>query len=37
MGTNTRTALGYDDAMRAQKVLEGINGKRLTYRRTNEA
>ncbi len=34
---NTRTALGFDDAMRAQKVLEGINGKRLTYRRTNEA
>ncbi len=29
---NNRTALGVDDAMRATKVLEGIAGKRLTYR-----
>jgi|CXWL01.1.fsa_nt_gi transposase-like protein len=34
---NHRVKLGYDDAMRADKALEGIKGKRLTYRRTNEA
>ncbi len=34
---NHRAKLGYDDAMRAEKVLESINGKRLTYRRTNAA
>jgi len=34
---NTRAAKGFDDAMRAAKVLEGINGKRLTYRRINPA
>lgn len=34
---NTRTAMGFDDAQRAAKVLAGINGKRLTYRRANEA
>jgi len=28
-----RIALGIDDAMRADKALEGIKGKRLTYRR----
>lgn len=32
---NNRIALGVDDAMRATKALEGIAGKRLTYRRTN--
>jgi hypothetical protein len=34
---NERIALGVDDAMRADKALKGIGGKRLTYRRTNEA
>jgi hypothetical protein len=34
---NTRTALGFDDTARAAKLLEGINGKRLTYRRTSKA
>jgi hypothetical protein len=34
---NHRAKLGYDDTMRAEKVLESINGKRLTYRRTNAA
>jgi len=34
---NTRTKLGYDDAMRVDVALQGITGKRLTYRRTNEA
>jgi transposase-like protein len=34
---NNRARLGVDDAMRADKALEGIRGKRLTYRRTNEA
>jgi hypothetical protein len=34
---NNRAKLGVDDTMRAAKVLEGINGKRLTYRRTNQA
>jgi transposase-like protein len=29
---NHREALGYDDAARADKALEGIRGKRLTYR-----
>jgi hypothetical protein len=28
-----RIALGVDDAMRADKALQGITGKRLTYRR----
>lgn len=32
-----RSALGVDDAERATKALQGIVGKRLTYRRTNEA
>ncbi len=32
---NERTALGVDDATRADKVLKGIEGKRLTYRRTS--
>jgi transposase-like protein len=30
---NYRIRLGYDDAARADKALEGIRGKRLTYRR----
>ena len=34
---NNRIALGVDDAMRADKALAGIVGKRLTYRRTNAA
>jgi transposase-like protein len=34
---NTRTKLGYDDATRADIALEGIRGKRLTYRRTDAA
>jgi len=32
---NHRTALGVSDAERADKLLKGISGKRLTYRRTN--
>jgi hypothetical protein len=31
-----RSALGVDDAERATKALQGIVGKRLTYRRTSE-
>jgi transposase-like protein len=34
---NERSALGVDDAARTVKALQGIAGKRLTYRRTNEA
>ena len=34
---NHRAKLGYTDEMRAVKALEGIKGKRLTYRRTNAA
>lgn len=34
---NTRAKLGIDDETRAEKALKGIVGKRLTYRRTNEA
>lgn len=34
---NERRALGVDDRTRADKLLKGIVGKRLTYRRTNEA
>jgi transposase-like protein len=34
---NYRIKTGYDDAMRADKALEGIRGKRLTYRRSNAA
>lgn len=33
---NERKALGVDDAARARKVLQGIAGKRLTYRRIDE-
>ncbi|MBV9570562.1 MAG: IS1595 family transposase [Alphaproteobacteria bacterium] len=33
---NHRVKLGYSDDMRADKALEGIVGKRLTYRRPNE-
>lgn len=32
-----RVKLGYTDDMRTDKALEGIAGKRLTYRRTHEA
>ena len=34
---NNRVALGIDDAARADLALQGIVGKRLAYRRTNEA
>ncbi len=34
---NTRAKLGIDDEARAEKALKGIVGKRLTYRRTNQA
>lgn len=34
---SNRVALGINDAERAFKALQGIEGKRLTYRRTNEA
>jgi transposase-like protein len=34
---NTRVALEIDDTMRAAAILKGAEGKRLTYRRTNEA
>jgi transposase-like protein len=33
---NERSALGVDDSARATKALQGIVGKRLTYRRTGE-
>jgi len=33
---NTRTALGYTDAMRFAEAIPGIEGKRLTYRRIGE-
>ena len=32
-----RAGLGVDDAARAAKALKGIKGKRLTYRRIDEA
>lgn len=34
---NRRTALKWDDTMRFNSALKAIEGKRLTYRRTNEA
>lgn len=34
---NARQALGVDDAMRADKALKGVVGKRLTYRTVNSA
>ena len=34
---SNRIALGVDDAMRTDECLRGIGGKRLTYRRANEA
>ncbi len=34
---NEREALGVSDAERMAKAIPGIVGKRLTYRRTNEA
>jgi hypothetical protein len=33
---NHRQKLGFNDAMRAESLLKGIGGKRLTYRRINE-
>ncbi len=34
---SNRAALEIDDQDRAKKALKGIQGKRLTYRRTDEA
>jgi hypothetical protein len=34
---NTRAALGVDDQVRAVKALQGVTGKRLTYRRPRAA
>jgi hypothetical protein len=34
---NNRVALGVNDTERAHKAMAGIDGKRLTYRRTDEA
>jgi transposase-like protein len=34
---NLRSAVGVDDETRAQEALKGIKGKRLTYRRTDQA
>lgn len=34
---NNRIALGVNDTERAERILKGADGKRLTYRRTNEA
>jgi hypothetical protein len=34
---SNRIKLGVNDAMRADKALEGIRGKRLMYRRPHEA
>jgi hypothetical protein len=34
---SNRSKLGIEDAERADLALKGISGKRLTYRRTNEA
>jgi transposase-like protein len=34
---NRRTALGFTDKERVAAIMEGIEGKRLTYRRTGEA
>jgi hypothetical protein len=33
---NERMALGVDDTQRMEKAVKGIEGKRLTYRRTDE-
>ena len=32
---NTRSSLGIEDTQRAEEMLKGIEGKRLTYRPTN--
>jgi transposase-like protein len=34
---NNRIALGVDDAERTTRTIKGVEGKRLTYRRTNDA
>lgn len=34
---SNRKALGVDDAERVQRLMNGIAGKRLTYRRINSA
>ena len=33
---SNRVANGVNDTMRAEKILKGAEGKRLTYRRTSE-
>jgi hypothetical protein len=33
---NTRAALGYNDIMRAERLVKGIKDKRLTYRRPHQ-
>jgi hypothetical protein len=33
---SNRSALGVEDAERVRRILKGIEGKRLTYRRTRE-
>jgi len=34
---SNRSSLGYSDAMRADKAMQGIVGKRLMYRRPSKA
>jgi hypothetical protein len=34
---NRRASLGFNDLMRVAEVVRGAEGKRLTYRRVNEA
>ncbi|HYL34199.1 MAG TPA: IS1595 family transposase [Stellaceae bacterium] len=34
---SNRSAVGVSDAERAERLIKGVEGKRLTYRRTNEA
>ena len=34
---NRRTALGFTDKMRVDAIMEGIEGKRLTYQSTHQA
>jgi len=37
IGWVNRSGLGVDDTMRTDRILAGIGGKRLTYRRSGEA
>ena len=34
---SNRSALGVEDTERTEKVMQGIAGKRITYRRSNKA